>query len=237
MSKQGQKKGPGEAETLQIAAATPGHVRSLLLKGAQPVLLLGAAASMTSGIPVAELTVERAARWAWCDEQGRAPEDIRVTRSDYYPWLEKQKWFRPGAPLAEQYPVAIANLLGVKRTRRDFFEKLIAPGIQPSAGYRSLVKILNENWIHTVLTTNFDHCVDDARVLESKPHMLCLNQDTGGLCEVQRGPVRASALSPSRISVASMFWRSTMFPRSIRWGYWRSAHSVKAAGNSPWRRS
>lgn len=157
----------------EIQKATPGNVRSLLLNSSQPTLLLGAGASITSGIPAAEETVEKAARWAWCHAQGRSPEDIRVLRSDYWPWLCKQAWFSEDRSLAEQYPQVIGKLLGVKRTRRDFFEKLIAPqGIQPSVGYRNLARILHEGWISTVLTTNFDHCLDDARILENKPHLL-----------------------------------------------------------------
>jgi hypothetical protein len=66
----------------------------------------------------------------------------------------------------------VEKLLGVKKVRRDFFERLISPGVKPSAGYRALARILNEGWISTVLTTNFDHCLEDARVLETKPHLL-----------------------------------------------------------------
>lgn len=147
-------------------------VRSLLLKGQEPILLLGAGASVSSGILAAAPTVEKAARWAWCEEHGRSPEDFRIQRSDYYPWLRQQGWFDEDAALADLYPIAIRNLLGVRRSRREFFEKLISPGIPPKGGYRSLVKILNEGWIHTVLTTNFDHCIEDAKTLENKPHML-----------------------------------------------------------------
>lgn len=157
---------------MDIQKSTPGHIRSLLLDDSQPTLLLGAGASVTSGIPAAGETVEKAARWAWCQENGRSPEDIRVMRSDYWPWLSKQTWFSVAQSLAEQYPVVIRKLLGVKKTRRKFFEKLISPGVSPNDGYRSLAKILNEGWVSTVLTTNFDHCLDDARILENKPHLL-----------------------------------------------------------------
>lgn len=159
--------------TAEIQQSTPGSLRSLLLNGSQPTLLLGAGASVTSGIPAAEETAEKAARWAWCHAQGRSPDDIKVLRSDYWPWLLKQPWYSENRTLAEQYPQVIGKLLGVKRTRRDFFERLISPlGIQPSVGYRSLARILHEGWVSTVLTTNFDHCLDDARILENKPHLL-----------------------------------------------------------------
>lgn len=151
----------------------PGRLKSLLLDGTQPILLLGAGASVTSGIPVAEKTVEKVARWAWCKENGRHPEDFSVRRSDYWPWLTAQPWFRPDLPVADFYPDAIDNLLGVKSDRRAFFEELINPkGIPPSRGYEALADILSNGWISTVLTTNFDQCLPRAQVQINRPHRL-----------------------------------------------------------------
>ena len=99
-------------------------------------------------------------------------------------------------PLADQYPKIIEKLFGVRKQRRDFLERLIAPGVAPKggyralissdsmpprliapgvtpkSGYRALVRNLNAGWINTVLTTNFDHCIEEAKVLENKPHFL-----------------------------------------------------------------
>ena len=54
-----------------IRVAAPGRLRSLLLDGTDPVVLLGADASMTLGVPAAETMVDKAARLAWCKENGR----------------------------------------------------------------------------------------------------------------------------------------------------------------------
>ena len=99
-----------------LRTAAPGRLRSVLMDGHEPVLLIGAGASVTSGIPTAGPTVERVARWAWCKENGRHPDDITIRRSDYWPWVSGLPWFRPDVPLAELYPAAIDNLLGVKAT-------------------------------------------------------------------------------------------------------------------------
>ena len=115
--------------------STPGHIRSLLLDGSNPLLLIGAGASVTSGIPAAAATAEKAAKWAWCRAAGRSPDDVRIQRSDYWPWLCRQSWFSEEVPLADQYPKVIEKLLGVRKQRRDFFERLIAPGVPPSLGY------------------------------------------------------------------------------------------------------
>ena len=156
-----------------LRTATPGRLRSVLMDGHEPVLLIGAGASVTSGIPAAGATAERVARWAWCKENGRHPDDITIRRSDYWPWLSGLPWFRPDVPLAELYPAAIDNLLGVKSDRREFFEKLINPlNVLPSRGYAALTQVLHQGWISTVLTPNFDHCLARAAILHNRPHRL-----------------------------------------------------------------
>jgi hypothetical protein len=150
-----------------------GRLRSLLMDGEDPVVLLGAGASVASGIPPADKTVERLARWAWCKNHGRHVDDPAIRRSDYWPWLTAHPWFQSGAPLADIYPQAVDNLLGVKSDRREFFECLInPPGIPPSRGYTALAQLLHGGWISTVLTTNFDNCLARAQVLSNRPHRL-----------------------------------------------------------------
>ena len=142
------------------------------MDASDPVLLLGAGASITSGIPAAATTVEKAARWAWCKEHGRHPDDLAIRRSDYWPWLTAQAWYRPDVHIAELYPDAIDNLLAVKSDRRQFFEELINPGVRPSKGYEALTHILHQGWISTVLTTNFDQCLERSAILNNRPHRL-----------------------------------------------------------------
>lgn len=162
----------GAASTgLRISSA--GRLRSLLMDGSEPVLLLGAGASITSGIPAAAKTVERVARWAWCKENGRHPSDMSIRRSDYWPWLTAQPWYKANVDAGDLYPDAIDNLLGVKSDRREFFEQLINPSeIPPSRGYVALTQILHQGWISTVLTTNFDQCLERAAIQHNRPHRL-----------------------------------------------------------------
>lgn len=156
-----------------MRTSSSGRLRSLLMDSAEPVLLLGAGASITSGIPAAGKTVEKAARWAWCKENGRNPDDFTIRRSDYWPWLTAQPWYKPELSPADLYPDAIDNLLGVKSDRREFFEKLInPPEVPPSRGYVALTQILHQGWISTVLTTNFDQCLERAAIQQNRPHRL-----------------------------------------------------------------
>jgi hypothetical protein len=143
------------------------------MDSSEPVLVIGAGASITSGIPAAGKTVEKVARWAWCKENGRHPDDFTIRRSDYWPWLIAQPWYKPELSPADLYPDAIDNLLGVKSDRREFFEKLInPPEVPPSRGYVALTQILHQGWISTVLTTNFDHCLERAAIQQNRPHRL-----------------------------------------------------------------
>jgi hypothetical protein len=163
---------PGSSST-GLRVSTAGRLRSLLMDGSEPVLLLGAGASITSGIPAAGKTVERVARWAWCKENGRHPGDMSIRRSDYWPWLSAQPWYKPNVAHGDLYPEAIDNLLGVKSDRREFFEQLInPPDVPPSRGYVALTQILHQGWISTVLTTNFDQCLERAAIQHNRPHRL-----------------------------------------------------------------
>jgi len=156
-----------------LRRSSVGRLRSLLMDGLEPVLLLGAGASITSGVPIAANTVERVARWAWCKENGRHPSDMSIRRSDYWPWVTAQSWYKADVALADLYPHAIDNLLGVKSDRREFFEQLInPPEIPPSRGYVALTQILHQGWISTVLTTNFDQCLEKAAIQHNRPHRL-----------------------------------------------------------------
>jgi hypothetical protein len=158
-----------------VRTSAPGRLRSLLMDGADPVLLLGAGASITSGIPSADRTVEKVARWAWCKEHGRHPDDFTIRRSDYWPWLKGQPWYKEKLSAADLYPDAIDNLLGVKSDRREFLERLInPPNIPPSRGYVALTQILHQGWISTLLTTNFDECLQRAAIQHNRPHRLVI---------------------------------------------------------------
>lgn len=161
------------SNTATLRTSSPGRLRSLLMDNSEPVLLLGAGASITSGIPAAGKTVEKVARWAWCKENGRHPDDFTIRRSDYWPWFTAQPWYRADLSPADLYPDAIDNLLGVKSDRREFFEKLInPPEVPPSRGYVALTQILHQGWISTVLTTNFDQCLERAAIQQNRPHRL-----------------------------------------------------------------
>ncbi|SJZ59426.1 SIR2-like domain-containing protein [Enhydrobacter aerosaccus] len=173
---------------LEIQRAVPGRLRSLLRGQPDPILLVGAGASVSSGIPAAGEAVERIAKWRWCLDNDRLPNDPSVRRADYWPWLTGQPWFSADVHLAEVYPDAVKNLLNVANDRRVFFEDMIHPPVHPNRGYKALANILHQGWISTVLTTNFDECVQNARVLVTRPHHLVVIKTPSDLVRFSSAP-------------------------------------------------
>ena len=172
----------------EIQRAVPGRLRSLLRGQPEPILLLGAGASISSGIPAAGEAVERIAKWRWCLDNDRMPNDPSVRRADYWPWLTGQPWFSADVHLAELYPDAVKHLLNVANDRRAFFEDMIHPPVHPNRGYRGLANILHQGWISTVLTTNFDECIQNARVLVTRPHHLVAIKTPSDLVRFSSAP-------------------------------------------------
>jgi hypothetical protein len=155
-----------------MQTASIGRLYSLLKGRPRPVLLLGAGASVRSGIPAAGGVVERAARWAFAHESGRSEDDPRLQRSDWLPWLQQHSWFVGNIPLVENYPAVVEHLLQPRHARAEFFRKLLNTGIEPSAGYDKLAEFLHQGLVHTVLTTNFDSMLLDMRTIKGRPHYI-----------------------------------------------------------------
>ena len=147
-----------------------GKLYSLLTAQPAPVVLLGAGASLKSGVPLAGQIVEKAARWAYAVAHGRSPDDPRLSRSDWLPWLEAHGWYRKGVPAYDNYAAAVNNLLQPRQARADFFRQLISSAIGPSPGYETLAEFMAQGMIPVVLTTNFDPLLQEVRVITRRPH-------------------------------------------------------------------
>jgi NAD-dependent SIR2 family protein deacetylase len=150
---------------MKFQYSSVGKLYSLLTSRPAPVLLLGAGASLKSGVPLAGTVVEKAGRWAYAVANGRSPEDPRLSRSDWMPWLEGQPWYAREAPRHDNYAAAVHNLLQPRQARADFFRQLINTSIGPSPGYDKLAEFLALGLIPVVLTTNFDQLLPEVRVL------------------------------------------------------------------------
>lgn len=176
------------APTTTFQTCSIGRLYSVLTGQPTPVLLLGAGASVRSGIPLAADMVEKAARWAYAREHGRSPEDPRLLRSDWLPWLKDQAWYDRGGSVGDNYPAAIQNLLQPRQARADFFRQLLQTNINPSPGYEKLAEFLHQGYVRSVLTTNFDFNLPDVKVRIRRPHHIDVIQTPSDYTKFSTSP-------------------------------------------------
>jgi hypothetical protein len=132
------------------------RISSLLKREVRPILLLGAGASARSGIPVAEDLFTEIIKWGYSVAHARNEGDPTLMRSDWWPWLERQDWFRANTPLSDQYPKAVEAILKPRQDRKTFFQRVLNPRIPASRGYQILAQLMARRVFSTVLSTNFD---------------------------------------------------------------------------------
>jgi predicted HTH transcriptional regulator/NAD-dependent SIR2 family protein deacetylase len=137
----------------------PDAVAALLRREAKPVFLLGAGASLKSGIPLAGTLVDAMSRFAYCKAHNRDPDDPTLVPSDWIRWVERQSWYDSRQSKASLYPLAVEHLLQPQSNRREFFSRILKPEIPPSDGYQRLATLMARRAVKTVLTTNFDDLV------------------------------------------------------------------------------
>ena len=173
---------------MALQTATIGHLCSLFTQGSDPIFLLGAGASVSSGIPLAGEMVEKIARWGYCRENGRSPEDTRIRRSDWYPWLENQSWYRKDQKQADNYPAAVEKILVPRQIRKEFFLDLLDTQLQPSSGYEDITSLMARKHIRTVLTTNFDTILRNVCIANKQIHHLEVIQTPSDYTKLSTNP-------------------------------------------------
>jgi hypothetical protein len=138
---------------------------------ARPVFLLGAGASFTSGVPLADESVRRLAKRVYADRvlHGSVPA-FRVKTSEWERWLAEHPWFLKDANLAENFPLVVEHLLRPKEYRREQLINLMQPNSELGAGYRALAEFVRRGLVRTTLTTNFDPCLPIA-LGALRPHL------------------------------------------------------------------
>jgi hypothetical protein len=138
----------------------------------RPTVLLGAGASFSSGVPMADEAVKRIARRVFAEKflGGKVlPEQVKT--SEWRAWLSDRPWFiRDEGRLAENFPLVVRHLLEPASYRQKILLDLMRPTEAVGAGYRHLSELVLRGLLGTVLTTNFDICLPKA--LNGKlPHL------------------------------------------------------------------
>lgn len=116
------------------------------------------------------------------------PRIPRLKRSDWFPWLEGQDWYKSDAPPHGNYATAVQNLLQPRQARADFFRQLLETSLAPSAGYDKLAEFLALGFIPIVLTTNFDSLLPEMRVLKRRPHYIDVIQTPSDYTKFSTSP-------------------------------------------------
>jgi predicted HTH transcriptional regulator len=170
-------------------------IATLLKENPKPVFLLGAGASVTSGIPLAGEIVSLAARWAYARQSGKDNNDPRITRSDWYPWLlATHSWFKEDVPQATLFPYAVEHLLQPQKVRKDFWIQILNPDVPISIGYLRLVELMHLKKITNVLTTNFDECIAKARTQTNRPHHIDIIKTPSDYTKISSTPPYPAAI-------------------------------------------
>lgn len=139
---------------------------------ARPTLLLGAGASFSSGVPLADESVKRIARRYFAERVlGSTVPPEQVKTSEWMAWLSDQPWFiNDPTRLGENFPFAIKHLLQPQAYRQKVLLDLITPYGEIGRGYRHLAELVLRGLAGTVLTANFDICLPRA-LNDKRPHI------------------------------------------------------------------
>lgn len=115
------------------------------------ILFLGAGASITSGIRSGSKLVE-----VWKNEIYNS-ENTELSLS-LEEWLKTQlSWYDDN----NEYSSLFEKRFDLPAQRRNFIEAEVSDKI-PFIGYAYLVKLVNKNFINTIMTTNFDDLLSEA---------------------------------------------------------------------------
>ena len=128
--------------------------------------LLGAGCSVTSGINNGQYLIKQ-----WKKEIYDLDKNEGETEDDF--WKRQYSWFDERNP----YSSLFEKKFDLPRQRRIFVEKQIE-GKTPSMGYAYLVKLIENKYINTIFTTNFDDLLNEAFYRYSKVRPIVCAHDS-----------------------------------------------------------
>lgn len=139
---------------------------------ARPTVLLGAGASFSSGVPLADEAVRRMARRYFSERiLGGTVLPEQVKTSEWRAWLNQQPWsINDEDRFADNFPLAVKHLLQPQSYRQRVLLDLIQPTEDIGVGYRALSELVLRGLAGTLLTTNFDICLPKA-LNDKRPHL------------------------------------------------------------------
>ena len=143
--------------TNKMRSISTAHLAAIVKESEiDPVILFGAGASATSGVPMAHDMANLAARWATAMHKGWHTSDPRIRESDVRIFLQSQTWFSANLTVEDYYQHSMRLLNSPRELRRRFLLHVLDSVSDPSGGYHQLARLVKQRVIRTLLTTNFD---------------------------------------------------------------------------------
>ena len=144
-------------------------------------ILLGAGASITSGVRSAQALVKE-----WKQEVYNEDDDKgEKTLEDYFKPGSAPTWYEE----ANSYSSLFENRYDLQRHRRMFVEREVSEA-KPSMGYAYLVKLIEKGFFNTVFTTNFDDLLNEAfyRFSQNRPIVCAHDSSISGVTVTSSRP-------------------------------------------------
>lgn len=144
-------------------------------------LLLGAGASVTSGVRSGQTLVQE-----WKKEvYEELNQDENVSLEEFYLPGKAPSWYEE----VNSYAALFENRYDLQRHRRMFVEREVSKA-KPSMGYAYLVKLIENGFFNTVFTTNFDDLLNEAfyRFSNNRPIVCAHDSSISGVTVTSTRP-------------------------------------------------
>lgn len=165
------------------------HLVGVIANGnPKPIILLGAGASVRSGIPATGPFVDKAAAWVYARRKQLPFDDVRIRRSDWLPFLESQSWYNASIAPSDNYPAVFKYLLAPHEIRREFYRLILNPKIEPSPGYKALSEFVANKYFNTFLTTNFDNLIHKVLSTDERNHTIDVIKSVSDYAKISTDP-------------------------------------------------
>lgn len=127
------------------------------------MLLLGAGASISSGVLTATDMMWTFKRKLYCTENRIHPDNFKDLQNPdnqavLQAYVERQAWY-PGQWTDNEYSVLFEQCWPDERQRRQFIQSCIQ-NAKPSLGYLCLAALINANKVVNIITPNFDDLIE-----------------------------------------------------------------------------
>lgn len=169
------------SDLIRFIGNSPEHIDGTGIKAPNYSVLLGAGASITSGIRSGQKLIE-----LWKNEvYQESVKDSEMSIEEFFSSNNAPDWYEEG----NAYSALFENRYDLQRHRRIFVEHEVS-GKTPSIGYAYLVKLIEQGFFNTVFTTNFDDLLNEAfyRFSKNRPIVCAHDSSISGISVTSTRP-------------------------------------------------